>query len=226
MIFQLDAEDFSFPSTSLAEPDGLLAIGGDLHPDRLLSAYYRGIFPWYSEETPILWYAPHERFVLSSEMIKVSKSMRKIITNGVFTVSYNVDFNAVIENCSTINRVDQDGTWIVDDMINAYKELHSLGFAHSIEVWQEGQLVGGLYGVLVGKVFCGESMFSKVPNASKRALIYLCETFDLEIIDCQIYSEHLASMGAKLIDATEFYAKLEKQFYDRNGLQKLLRDPH
>jgi len=225
MVFQLDSEDISFPKPTLADDDGLLAVGGDLNPDRLLTAYYHGIFPWYSEETPILWYAPHERFVLYPDEIRISKSMRKILRSGLFTVTFNKDFDQVIENCSSIDREDQDGTWIVSDMKNAYCELHRLGFAHSIEVWQEGILVGGLYGVLVGKVFCGESMFSKVSNASKVALIYLCQSFGLELVDCQIYSEHLDSMGAKLIDATEFYAKLEKQFYDKNGLQKLLRDP-
>lgn len=224
MIFQLDPEDFSFPEASLSEEDGLLAIGGDLHPDRLLTAYYHGIFPWYSDDTPILWYAPHERFVLCPDDIYVSKSMTKILAKNEFTVTFDKDFNRVIENCSTITRVEQDGTWIVDDMKDAYNELHRLGFAHSIEVWQGGELIGGLYGVLVGKVFCGESMFAKVSNASKVALIYLCQAFELELIDCQIHSEHLESMGAKMIDASEFYAKLEKQLFNRNGLQQLFRD--
>lgn len=224
MIFQLDIENYSFPNPELAEEDGLLAIGGDLVSERLLTAYYHGIFPWYSEDTPILWYAPHERFVLYPDAIKVSKSMIKIMKNNVFRISYNEAFEQVIDNCSAIERVDQDGTWIVDDMKKAYKILHQLGFAHSIEVWQGQELVGGLYGVLVGKVFCGESMFSKVSNASKAALIYLCQSFELELIDCQIHSEHLESMGAKIIAAKEFYAKLENQLYDKDGLQRLFRN--
>lgn len=224
MIFQLDPEDYSFPNPDLAEEDGLLAIGGDLCAERLLTAYSHGIFPWYSEDTPILWYAPHERFVLYPTEVKVSKSMAKVLRDNTFTVTYNKSFDAVIDNCSSVTRVDQDGTWIVDDMKRAYKELHNLGYAYSIEVWQGEMLVGGLYGVLVGRVFCGESMFAKVSNASKVALIYLCKIFDLELVDCQIYSEHLESMGAKSIAASDFYAKLAQQLYDQNGLQRLFRN--
>lgn len=224
MIFQLLSEDFSFPDPTLAEEDGLLAIGGDLDVKRILTAYYHGIFPWYSEDTPILWYAPHERFVLDPAEVKVSKSMTKLINNHVFQITFNQSFSQVIENCSSVSRVDQDGTWIVDDMKKAYNALHRLGFAHSIEVWQANELVGGLYGVLVGKVFCGESMFSRVSNASKMALIYLCQSFDLELIDCQIHSDHLESMGAKLIEAKDFYTKLEQQSYKKDGLQMLFRD--
>jgi len=223
MIFQLDKELLLFPDPQLAEEDGLLAIGGDLQPSRLLNAYQNGIFPWYSEETPILWYSPHERFVLDPRAVKISKSMAKLIRSKVFNVTFNQSFAEVIDNCSFVQRKDQDGTWIVDDMKHAYKALHQLGYAHSIEVWENDELVGGLYGVLVGKVFCGESMFSKVSNASKVGLIYLCQSFELELIDCQIHSEHLESMGAKLIDAKDFYIKLEQQSYDKDGLQKLFR---
>lgn len=224
MVFQLDLTNYSFPDPNLADDDGLLAVGGDLAPERLLTAYYHGIFPWYSEDTPILWYAPHERFVLDPSEIKISKSMAKLIKTDVFNITFNKDFDAVIDNCSSIERLDQDGTWIVDDMKRAYKNLHKLGFAHSIEVWKKDVLVGGLYGILVGKVFCGESMFSKVSNASKTALIYLCHSFDLELIDCQIHSEHLESMGAKLIEAKDFYTKLGVQLYENDGLQKLFRN--
>lgn len=223
MIFRLDPNDYSFPNPSLAENDGLLAIGGDLAVDRLLTAYYHGIFPWYSEDSPILWYAPHERFVLDPREVRISKSMRKMLSNAFFTFTANKAFDQVINNCSSISRTGQDGTWIVDDMKEAYKNLHRLGYAHSIEVWQDDNLVGGLYGILVGKVFCGESMFSEVSNASKAALIYLCQNYDLDLIDCQIYSDHLASMGAKLIDAEEFYAKLASQTYCQNGLDRLIR---
>lgn len=223
MIFRLDDNQLIFPSPSLAEEDGLLAVGGDLRIERLLLAYANGIFPWYSEDTPILWYAPHVRFVLFPEEIKVSKSMTKVIAKGGFTVTYNLAFERVIQNCAAINRKDQDGTWIVDEMQEAYINLHNNGFAHSIEVWQGNELIGGLYGVLVGKVFCGESMFSKISNASKIALIYLCQHFDLDLVDCQIYSEHLESMGAKLIDSKIFYNLLSNQHYTANGLQKLFR---
>lgn len=225
MIFQLDKDNYLFPDATMAEEDGLLAIGGDLSTGRLLQAYKRGVFPWYSEDTPILWYAPHERFVLYPSQIKVSKSMAKLLARNTFDISFNKDFGHVMQHCSTISRRDQDGTWIVDDMLSAYKRLYDEGYAHSVEVWQSGNLVGGLYGVLVGKVFCGESMFSKVADASKAALIYLCQNFDLELIDCQIYSSHLASMGATTIDASFFYNKLNEQVIERNGLQKLFRYP-
>jgi len=223
MIFRLDEQQILFPDPSLAEEDGLLAVGGDLRPERLLTAYSIGIFPWYSEDTPILWYAPHERFVLFPKEIKVSKSMAKLMRKGDFTITFNQAFEQVIHNCAAIDRKDQDGTWIVDEMQAAYINLHNKGFVHSIEVWQQDMLMGGLYGVLVGNIFCGESMFSKVSNASKAALIFLCQQFDLELVDCQIHSEHLESMGAKLIDSKIFYNLLRKQEYSAHGLQKLLR---
>lgn len=223
MIFRLDDTSILFPDSTLAEEDGLLAIGGDLRIERLLEAYANGIFPWYSEETPILWYAPHERFVLYPQEVKVHKSMAKIMGKGDFKITFDQAFEQVIQQCATIERKEQDGTWIVSEMQEAYIQLHQQGFAHSIEVWQQEELVGGLYGVLIGKVFCGESMFSKVSNASKAALIYLCHQFDLQLIDCQIHSEHLESMGAKEIDSQIFYKLLRNQAYTRHGLQKLLR---
>lgn len=223
MIFRLDDQQILFPDPNLAEVDGLLAVGGDLRTERLLLGYANGIFPWYSEDTPILWYAPHERFVLYPEEIKISKSMAKVMERGNFKITFNQSFAQVIHNCASIDRKDQDGTWIVDDMQEAYINLHHQGFVHSIEVWQNEELVGGLYGVLVGKIFCGESMFSKVSNASKAALIFLCQQFDLELVDCQIHSEHLEYMGAKLIDSKIFYNLLRKQEYSAHGLQKLLR---
>jgi leucyl/phenylalanyl-tRNA--protein transferase len=223
MIFRLDEQRIIFPDPTLSEEDGLLAVGGNLSVDRLLNAYENGIFPWYSEETPILWYAPHERFVLYPQEIKVSKSMSKIMDKGSFEISFDTAFEHVIHNCASVDRKDQEGTWIVDEMQKAYINLHQKGFAHSIEVWQDGKLVGGLYGVLIGKVFCGESMFSKVSNASKAALIYLCKNFDLDLVDCQIHSDHLESMGAKLIDSKIFYNLLQNQQYNSHGLQKLLR---
>ena len=223
MIFRLDDKNTLFPDPTLAEEDGLLAVGGDLSMNRLLQAYAHGIFPWYSEDTPILWYAPHERFILYPQEVKISKSMSKILEKGGFRITFNHAFEQVIQHCASIHRKDQDGTWIVDDMQQAYIHIHQQGFVHSVEVWQDDNLVGGLYGVLVGKVFCGESMFSKVSNASKAALIYLCQHFDLELVDCQIHSAHLESMGAKLIDSKIFYNLLRNQKYTAHGLQKLLR---
>lgn len=223
MIFRLDDNTIEFPPVQLAEEDGLLAVGGDLLIDRLLLAYSSGIFPWYAEDTPILWYAPHERFVLYPHELKVSKSMSKIIAKGEFTFTFNTCFEQVIKQCATVDRKDQVGTWIVAEMQEAYIQLHKQGYAHSIEVWQNECLVGGLYGVLIGRLFCGESMFSSVSNASKVALIHLTQTFDLELIDCQIYSEHLASMGAKLIESEIFYNLLRTQQYTAHGLQRILR---
>ena len=222
MIFRIE-DDIAFPDPLLAEEDGLLGVGGDLSLDRLLFAYQLGIFPWYAEDTPILWYAPPERFVLRPADLRISKSMHQVLRKGQFRFTINKAFEKVITNCAEIARDAQDGTWIVDDMRNAYIQLHELGFAHSVEVWNDNELVGGLYGVLVGKVFCGESMFSKVSNASKSGLIYLVQHFELELIDCQIYSEHLDTLGAKLIDAKAFYRILENQHYVKHGLEALFR---
>lgn len=199
MIFQLNDEDISFPPVELAEEDGLLAVGGDLSPRRLVRAYELGIFPWYSDETPILWYSPHERFVLYPEKLKISKSMRQILKAGRFTITRNQAFREVIGACSAVFRPGQDGTWITDDMQKAYIRLHEMGDAHSVEVWQDGELAGGLYGVETGRIFCGESMFSRKSNASKAALIWLCQHGGYQLIDCQVHSEHLESMGAEMI---------------------------
>jgi len=203
MIFRLN-EDLIFPPVELAEPDGLLAIEGDLSVARLKLAYQSGIFPWYSDDTPILWYAPHERFVLYPDELRVSKSMQKILNQGVFKVTINAAFADVINACSQIDRPDQDGTWITDDMKAAYIDLHSAGIAQSVEVWQNDELVGGAYGVEVGNIFCGESMFSKVSNVSKVALITLCKSEKYKLIDCQVYTEHLQSMGARMISREEY----------------------
>lgn len=204
MIFQLDDQDLSFPHPKYAEEDGLLAVGGDLSPDRLLLAYNNGIFPWFSDDSPILWYAPHERFVIFPERLKVSKSMKQVLRKAEFKVTVNTAFEQVIRQCAKIERKDQDGTWITNDMIDAYIGLHKSCYAHAIEVWQEDQLVGGLYGVLIGQVFCGESMFSKVPNASKTALIHLFQFFDLKFVDCQFHTDHLASMGGEMISQEDY----------------------
>ena len=196
MIFRLD-ERLVFPDPELAEPDGLLAIGGDLSTERLLMAYQNGIFPWYSDDSPILWYSPHERFVIYANELKVSASMKRFLRKEPFTITVNKCFSDVIEACSSIQRKDQDGTWITEDMKAAYLKLHGEGYARSIEVWQDDDLVGGMYGIPVNQVFCGESMFSRASNASKAALIYTCGLY--KMIDCQMPTEHLASMGGRMI---------------------------
>ncbi len=208
MIFRLD-EQLIFPNPELAEPDGLLAIEGDLSTERLLLAYQSGIFPWYSDDTPILWYAPHERFVLYADEIVISKSMKRFLNKGAFRVTMDTCFEKVIEACATVEREGQDGTWITDDMKQAYINLHKQGYARSVEVWQQDELVGGMYGVPIGNIFCGESMFSKVSNASKTALIYLCQSGLYDMIDCQVYTDHLASMGAEMISQKDYMAILQ-----------------
>jgi leucyl/phenylalanyl-tRNA--protein transferase len=200
-----------FPPVDHAEPDGLLAVGGDLTTDRLLLAYQSGIFPWYSDDQPILWFSPDPRFVLFPEDLKVANSLRRIIKAETFTVTYDTAFDAVIENCRSIERVDQPGTWITEDMAAAYCDLHKAGHAHSVEVWQNKELVGGLYGVTVGKCFCGESMFAQASNASKVGFVWLVDklkTDGFNMIDCQMPTDHLAGFGAKPIPRNEFLAKL------------------
>lgn len=212
MIFRL-TDELIFPEPALAEPDGLLAVGGNLSAERLMLAYANGIFPWYSDDTPILWYSPHERFVLYPDRIKISKSMRQVLRKSEFTVTMNHAFTEVISACSVTEREGQDGTWITDDMMNAYIGLHKMGHAHSVELWQNSELIGGLYGVEVGNVFCGESMFSKVSNASKTALIHLCQMGKYKLVDCQVYTEHLESMGAEMISREEYMRMLEQANY-------------
>ncbi|SJN41753.1 Leucyl/phenylalanyl-tRNA--protein transferase [Sphingobacterium sp. JB170] len=222
MVYQLDKRN-AFPHPRLANEDGLLAVGGDLSTERLLLAYEHGIFPWYDEASPILWYAPKVRFVLQPNELKISKSMRQFIRSTTLINTHDKAFVSVIENCAQIRRSEEQGTWITDQMQQAYNRLHELGFAHSFETYDQiGNLVGGLYGVQVGNVFCGESMFSKTSNASKLALIYLCQNFSFTLIDCQIYSGHLASLGAKEIDGALFYNELKKQTFSPNELAQTL----
>ena len=204
MIIQLSKDKIWFPSPKLADEDGLLAIGGDLSAQRLLLAYRNGIFPWFSEGDPILWYAPQERFVLFPENLKVSSSMLKILRSGSFRITYDQAFTRVINACANSIRKDQKGTWITDTMKSAYIQLHNLGYAHSVEVWENDLLVGGLYGVQINHVFCGESMFSNVSNASKAALIALSQNKNFKLIDCQVYTSHLESMGADFICLEEY----------------------
>lgn len=187
-----------------------MAIGGDLSIARLLKAYHSGIFPWYGEDSPICWYAPPERCVLFPEKLKIQKSLRPLLNKGTYRISRNEAFEAVIQSCATIPRSEQGGTWITADMQEAYLRLHKAGHAQSVEVWQGEALVGGLYGVLVNRVFCGESMFSRAPNASKLALIHLCRSGDFRLIDCQIPNPFLISMGAEMLPRAEFVKYLQK----------------
>lgn len=196
-----------FPPVGHSSADGLVAIGGDLSPERLMLAYRNGIFPWFEEDEPILWWSPPERMVLFLDELKISKSMRNILNRGMFRVTYNTAFEDVIKACRHIAREGQDGTWITDEMTEAYCRLHKLGIARSFEVWQDNELVGGLYGVDLGHVFCGESMFSRVPNASKVAFIALVKQLEKEnyrLLDCQVHNNHLESLGAREIDRDDF----------------------
>lgn len=210
MFFQLLADDPAFPDPALAEEDGLLAIGGDLRMERLLIAYSNGIFPWFSEGDPILWYSPHERCVIYPDKIKISKSMQKVLKQGMFKVTLNQAFEEVILNCAAVVRKGQDGTWITTEMQQAYLNLHQNGYAHSVEVWQDDKLVGGLYGLKVNRVFCGESMFSRASNASKTALIFLSE-LNIDLIDCQLPNDHLMSLGAEMISRERYMEMLQSQ---------------
>ena len=208
-VFQLP-KDIIFPPTHLAESDGLLAVGGDLSIDRLLLAYENGIFPWYSIGEPILWYCPHERFVLFPNEFKASKSLIKLYQSEKYQISINQDFTSVIEQCSNINRKDQTGTWIVDDMKNAYIAMHKVGYALSVEVWNnENELVGGLYGIKLNRFFAGESMFSIESNTSKLALYHLTKILSVGMIDCQMPTTHLANLGARTISKKEYLLNLE-----------------
>ena len=208
MVFTLSKEKFTFPDPSFADADGLLAIGGDLQPLRLLNAYQKGIFPWFEDDDLICWYSPHERFVLDPNQLHLSKSMRKFIGKTKLKVTFDYAFKRVIQQCAKQFRQGQGGTWITEGMQEAYTTLHILGHAHSVEVWEDQTLVGGLYGVAVGSVFCGESMFSRQNNASKLALYALCESKKYNLIDCQLPTEHLTSLGAKCISRAAFQKHL------------------
>lgn len=210
-VFRL-TDELIFPHPSLANKDGLLAAYGDLSPQRLLLAYCNGIFPWYSEGDPILWWSPDPRFILYPKDIRISHSMRKILKKNLFKITYDTCFRDVITNCANI-RKDTTGTWITDEMIEAYYRLHKLNFAHSVEAWYEDKLVGGLYGLIIGKCFFGESMFSLMSNASKADLynpLWRLKKDGFLFIDCQVYTKHLESLGAVMISRDE-YLKLLKQ---------------
>ncbi len=209
MIYLLESDELWFPDVAEAEEDGLLMIGGDLSPERLQLAYSRGIFPWFEEKGMFFWYSPDPRLVLFPERIIISKSMQKVMKSGEFEITIDKAFDRVIEACAGVPRRNQPGTWISTDFIIGYTSLHRIGRAHSVEIWQHGELVGGLYGVEVNGGLSGESMFSKVSNASKAALIWLCQSGKFRFIDCQVGTEHLQSMGAEHISRDEFIALLE-----------------
>ncbi len=200
-------QKLEFPSVKSATREGIVAVGGDLSPGRLMLAYRSGIFPWFEAGDPVVWWSPDPRMVLFPDDLKTSKSMRNILNRNTFTVTFNSNFDEVIKNCRDIKRDGQRGTWITDSMTDAYCELHQLGFAKSVEVWREDELVGGLYGVDLGHIFCGESMFSKIPNASKVgfiALVNKMKTENYKLLDCQIYNKHLEALGAVEIPRDEF----------------------
>ena len=209
-IYRL-SNDLVFPHPSLSEEDGLLAIEGDLSPQRLLLAYSNGIFPWFSDDEPILWWSPDPRFVLYPKDIRISHSMKKLLKKNTYRISFDTCFRDVISNCSTLRK--ETGTWITDEMIEAYCKLHELGYAHCVETWYQDKLVGGLYGVSIGKCFFGESMFSTMDNASKIAFITLSKALEEKgfvVIDCQVHTAHLESLGAVYISRENFLELVEK----------------
>ena len=210
-VFKL-TEKLQFPPPHMATSEGLLAIGGDLSLQRLLLAYSQGIFPWFSEGEPVLWWSPDPRLVLYPDQLKLSSSLKKRIRQQRFRLTVDRSFESVIRQCSQVHRKHQDGTWIVADMVDAYIGLHDRGFAHSVEAWQEDRLVGGLYGVSLGRCFFGESMFSLVSDASKIALTGLVQFLahqDFELIDCQVSTKHLLSLGAVEVSRKRFLTELQ-----------------
>jgi leucyl/phenylalanyl-tRNA---protein transferase len=212
-VMWLSPKDISFPNPDYFDTPDIVAVGGDLSPERLLLSYSLGIFPWFNEGEDILWWSPDPRMVLFPDELIVSKSMRPYFNQNKFQVTYNTDFQGVMKACMYKKREGQDGTWINKEMVKSYTLLHQEGHAHSVEVWQEGIMVGGLYGIAIGKIFYGESMFANVPNASKFGFISLVKKLQEQgflMIDCQQETRHLASLGAKLISREDFYAVLKQ----------------
>jgi leucyl/phenylalanyl-tRNA--protein transferase len=210
-VFKLNS-DCIFPPVHRASKSGILAFGGDLSPERLLSAYRQGIFPWYSDGEPILWWSPDPRFVLFLDELRISRSMQKILRSNRFKITFDQDFHGVISACQKPRKKEKE-TWITTEMLEAYDTLHRMGFAHSAEAWCEDKLVGGIYGVSLGRCFFGESMFSVMSNASKAALIRLVEglkALHFSFLDCQVYTEHMETLGAKLISRVTFIRLLEE----------------
>ena len=212
-VYLLDDENFDFPSLDMMKDD-LVAVGGDFHPQRVLNAYENGIFPWYVDDyNYIHWFSPQKRMVLKPQDMRVTKSLKKSITNKGFVIKSNENFEAVIRACAEVKRKHEATTWISEDFINAYTILHELEIAFSIECYLDDELVGGLYGLLIGNIFCGESMFAKVTDASKVAFYHLCQQAEkngIKLIDCQVYNDHLASLGAAEISRVEYFKLLEE----------------
>jgi leucyl/phenylalanyl-tRNA--protein transferase len=218
MPVYLLSDDLVFPSPQLAPKEGLLAVGGDLSRERLLLAYRKGIFPWYSRYEPILWWSPDPRLVLYPAELNVSKSLQKTIKKGLFRVTMDQAFEAVIHACAQSRTSADEGTWIVEEMIDAYCNLHEFGFAHSVEAWQDERLAGGLYGVSLGRCFFGESMFTRISNASKVAFVALVkhlQALNFDLIDCQVTTPHLLRFGAREISRTRYLSELEKSLKPR-----------
>jgi leucyl/phenylalanyl-tRNA--protein transferase len=208
---QQDSLDFPPVAQALSEPDGLLAVGGDLQPSRLIEAYRRGIFPWYEDHQPILWWSPDPRMVLYPEKLHVSRSLARLLKQERYQVSFDTDFAAVISRCAA-QRQGQEGTWITPAMQAAYERLHHLGYAHSVEVWEQDTLIGGLYGIAIGRLFFGESMFSARSNASKVGFVHLVrqlQRWEFHLVDCQLHSEHLQSLGAEPVSRQAFQDALD-----------------
>jgi len=211
-VFRL-TEDLAFPPSELAEDDGLLAVGGDLSVDRLILGYSMGIFPWYSDGYPILWWSPDPRLILIPQELKVSRSLRQTIKKDIYTITMDKAFEQVISNCADIRRGEDDGTWITSEMKEAYIQLHNAGYAHSVEAWNADELAGGLYGVIMGRAFFGESMFAKKNDASKVAFVKFAEFLikrGFELIDCQVTTRHLMNFGAREVPRAEFLEMLTK----------------
>jgi leucyl/phenylalanyl-tRNA---protein transferase len=225
-MFRLNRHDLHFPPVDRASPEGLLAIGGDLSPERLLVAYRRGIFPWYNDDQPILWWSPNPRAVLFPDKLHVPRSLKRRLRSDLFAVTLDTDFRNVMEQCAGPRpQYPEGGTWITDDMLEAYTRLHELGYAHSVETWQDGRLVGGLYGVAIGGAFFAESMFTRVDDASKVALVRLVtqlQAWDFRLIDCQQSSPHVMRFGAEEIPRTDFVKHLREALIlpDRRGRWK------
>ncbi|MBN2236956.1 MAG: leucyl/phenylalanyl-tRNA--protein transferase [Bacteroidales bacterium] len=212
-IYQLADDSFDFPDANLADDEGLIAVDGDLSPERLLNAYSSGIFPWYEQGSRKLWWSPNPRIILNPKTIHRSKSLKRKLNSKVYQCKFDTNFDAVINECAKTSRKDEDGTWLVDEMIAAYRKLHQLGYAHSVETYYQNELVGGLYGISLGKAFFGESMFFKKSDASKVALSYLCthtEAWGFYFIDAQVETEHLLSLGAEKLERSDFLELLEK----------------
>jgi leucyl/phenylalanyl-tRNA--protein transferase len=217
-IFRLDKNNITFPSAHLADESGIIAVGGDLSPERVVAAYTKGIFPWFNPEEEILWWSPNPRFVLFPEKLYISKSMKQVLNRKQFDVTFDTHFEEVIRECKQTPRKNQEGggSWISDEMIASYTELHRRGIAHSVEVWKNGILVGGLYGIMFGKIFCGESMFTKVSNASKVGFITFVQNlayFKFELVDCQVHTSHLESLGAEMIPRFNFLALVKRNVF-------------